>query len=155
MPRKKIRRINGRRIENTIAKALREANKKWWVYRYNENRRNATPGDIQVQTPKFDVILEVKSSSSDIIYGYNIRKKQRDGLKIYHKRFKRNLGILVFYYNKNKKYFMIDIVKLSKLKGNFTYDKIKLVGYEVKDWGKVNGYFRRVYSRKLKISGRR
>ena len=101
MPRKKIRRINGRRIENTIAKALREANKKWWVYRYNENRRNATPGDIQVQTPKYDVILEVKASSTDTVQMAAVRETQILGLRTYHKRFKRNLGILVFYYNKN------------------------------------------------------
>ncbi len=148
MPRRKGKRINGRRVENTIAKALREANKKWWVYRYNENRRNATPGDMQIQTPKFDVILEVKASSGDTIYMAAVRKSQIEGLIVYHKKFKRNLGILIFYYNKNKKYIMIDIMTLSKIKGNFTYDKVIQVGYEVKDWKKVNEYFKKVYSRK-------
>lgn len=148
MPRKKGKRINGRRVENTIAKALREANKKWWVYRYNENRRNATPGDIQLQTPKYDVILEIKASSGDTIQMAAVRKTQIQGLKTYHKRFKRNLGILIFYYDKNKKYIMIDIMTLSKIKGHFTYDKVAKIGYEVKDWGKVNEYFRRVYNTK-------
>ena len=146
--KKKVKRINGRRIEGLIAKYIRDNNKNFWVYRYNENRRNATPGDMQIQTPKFDIILEVKSSSGDTVFMAAVRKTQIQSLRTYHKRFKRNLGIFIFYYNKNKKYIMIDIMRLSKIKGNFTYDKVKGIGYEVKDWKKVNGYFRRVHSRK-------
>ena len=149
MPRKKPRRINGRRVENTIAKALREANKKWWVYRYNENRRNATPGDIQVQTPKFDVILEVKATSSDAIHKPNILPAQVKSLRSYHRKFNRNLSILIFYYDTVKKYIMVDIIFFKKFKkSKISYQEAKEIGYEVKDWGKVNGYLRRVHSRK-------
>jgi len=149
MPRKKGKRINGRRVENTIAKALREANKRWWVYRYNENRRNATPGDMQIQTPKFDVILEVKATSSDKIHKPNIRPAQVKTLTEYHKKFKRNLSILIFYYDVNKKYIMVDITRFKKFKkSSIPYKEAKRVGYEVKDWKKVNEYFRRVHNRK-------
>ncbi len=156
MPRKKGKRINGRRIEGVVAKALRQTYNKWWVYRYNENRRNPTPGDIQVQTPKYDVILEVKATSSDKIHKPNIRESQVISLTAYHKKFKRNLAILVFYYDTVKKYVMVDITLFKKFKkSSISYEEAKKIGFEVNDWGKVNGYFRRVHSRKRKISSGR
>ena len=95
MPRGKSRgrrRINGRRVERDIYNNIKKTKPAWYVFRFNENRFNATPADLFISTPKYSVLIEVKATSTKYIQKANIRENQVKGLKSFAKVSKRNMS---------------------------------------------------------------
>lgn len=140
--RKKTKPISGRRIEKNIFNHITKHKPKWWIFRFNENRRNPTPADIQISTPKYSILMEVKATGQDYIQKVNIRPKQIERLLSFKKVNKRNIAILCLYFSKKRKYVLVDIEDfIQKAKYRIDYIHATNMGTIVKDWKQIGRYF--------------
>jgi Holliday junction resolvase len=140
--RKRTKPISGRGIEKNIFNNITKHRPKWWIFRFNENRRNPTPADIQISTPKYSILLEVKATGQDYIQKVNIRPKQIERLLSFKKVNKRNISLLCLYFSKNRKYVFVDIEDFIKqAKYRIDYIHATNMGIIVKDWKQIGRYF--------------
>ena len=147
----KKKRISGRRVEYEVYKSLKQVYPNAFIFRYNENRRNATPADIQLITKDYNVLLEVKASSSNYIYTHSVRPNQIKSLTLFSKLQDNNLGIIVLWYDKSKSYVLLPIYDLSQInESRMMYDKMINVGKEIKDWKDIKKILRSIYAGKQK-----
>ena len=139
---KRPRRIKGRRVEKLIFDNIVKARPRWYCFRFNENRFNATPADLYVGTHSMNVLIEVKATMRGVIPKGNIRKSQREGLEAFQKVNKNNLSLIALYYS--RKIVLINITQLDQLKYSIKYDDVKEVGVELKTYKRLFTYFKRL-----------
>ena len=141
--RRRTRRVNGRRVERDILNNLKKYKPRWFVTRFNENRRNPTPADLFISTKKYNIMVEVKATMSQYIQKANIRSNQVDSLRKFDSLRKTNLSILMLYY-KGPRFVMINVDDLDELRYRISYEDAKAVGIEIRDWKKFDNYLTRI-----------
>ena len=147
--RKKTKPISGRRVEKNIYNNIVNHKPKWWIFRFNENRRNPTPADIQISTPKYSVLIEVKATGQEYIQKINIRPKQIERLLSFKKVNKRNLALLCLYYSKKRKYILVDIEDfIQQARSRINCEDAKKMGITIVVWKKIGVYFAQLYKTK-------
>lgn len=146
----KLSQSNGRAVEKKVYDKIRQTYPRWYVNRYNENKFSPTPCDIELQTKKNDIHIEVKSTVMDVLQKGSVRKNQIGYLLDYHKLNIRNLSFILFYFNKSNTYVIVDIItfmdKVTKSRLDVEY--LGNIGYVIKDWKQLANYFARVSMRK-------
>ena len=154
--KKKIKQISGRNVEKNIYNNIIKNKPKWWIFRYNENRRNPTPADIQISTGKYSVLVEVKATGIDHIQKANVRPKQRERLVSFKKaNRKHNLGIVCLYFSRNRTYILVDIdILIKQAKSKITIENAKEIGVTVQNWKKIGKYFGQIYKKARISSGK-
>ena len=142
-----MRKISGRKVEKNIYNNIRRNKPKWWIFRFNENRRNSTPADIIVASNKFVALIEIKATSGEIIQKGNIRPSQREHLTSFAKLNKRHLSLLCFYFQKNRKYVLITIDNFIRLgKYRISFDNAEDTGIVIVKWKNTDRYMRKLKS---------
>lgn len=146
MPKKRRRTINGRAIEKVLYDNIVKNNASYWIYRYNENRWASTPCDIELQTSRYNIHIEVKATAGDYILKSNVRKNQIDDLVHYHQHRKENLSILAFYFESEKKFVFVDIISfIDKAKrGRISFSEAVEIGHLITSWKTLDRIFRRI-----------
>jgi len=146
--RAKRKQISGRNVEKNIFNNIISHKKKWWVFRFNENRRNPTPADLMIVTRKYICMIEVKATGIDYIQKANVRPKQRERLISFKKANKKSLAIVCLYFSKKKKYVLVDIEEfIKKAKSKVEYKQAVEMGVDIKQWKSIGVYFGRIYKK--------
>ena len=141
MPRR--RRANGRRVEKDFYNNLLKAKPKWFIVRFNENRWNRTPADLFLSTPKYNVLVEVKSTITKFIMKHSVRPNQVKDLTHFQKIQKRNKSIVVLYY-RGPKFVLMSINRLRSMKSRISYEEAVKNGVLVTSWKMFHRYLDRV-----------
>ena len=141
-PKKKPCKINGRRVESNIVKGLSKVKHPLYIFRFNENRRNPTPADIYLSTPKYNVLVEVKATMRGKIQKGNIRKKQIERMTAFQDINDSNISLVCLYFS--GKIALVNVESIKELKSSITFVQAKEAGLEVIDWNQINRYLARL-----------
>ena len=136
------RKSNGRKSEHKIFTELVKAKPKFYIYRFNENRFQATPADIYVSTSQMDVLIEVKSTIRKFIQKGNLRKSQIESLRKFDRVGKKNLAVVWLCY-KGPKHVIVNINKINKFSSKINFNEACKIGTEVKEWKNILAYFKK------------
>ena len=118
--------INGRKAELALYNYLKQQPKIKYIFRFNENRYQATPADLFIVTNKGNALIEVKATSSTIQRS-NIRKSQLDSLKAFSESYPSNTSLLCLVFGSD--YYLITVQRFGNIKvSRITAEHIKQAG---------------------------
>lgn len=120
--------VNGRKVEGLLADIISEKYPKYFIHRFTETRYTPTPADMLVVTKKYNILIEVKATSSKHIKRSNIRKHQIERMQAWNALKSENKSLLALYWEPTKTFALVPLEALENLPSAITQAKAKQHG---------------------------